>query len=100
MAALFLAVLLATVATDWFNGPDQSAPAYLTGLLGATATALFATVGSDQKKRQHEATQVIGATADRAEAKADVLTDLAREEHPNHTELSHPPLDDKGGEAS
>jgi hypothetical protein len=63
---MFLVVLLATVITDALNGPAP-APTYLTGLLGATATAFFAAASSDKNKRERE----VSDTATRAESKAD-----------------------------
>jgi hypothetical protein len=65
-AVLFVIVLFTTVITDFLNGP-QPAPTYLTGLLGASATAFFAAASSDKNKRDRE----ISATASRAESKAD-----------------------------
>lgn len=100
-AAVFVIVLIVTVAVDQLNGPEP-APVYLTGLLGASAAALFGAAGSDKSKREAEiaadaaiaksrATD-ISVVADRAEAKADKLTELARSEHPNHEELDEPPM--------
>jgi hypothetical protein len=66
-AAMFVAILLATIITDYLNGPAQQAPTYLTGLLGASGAALFGAAGSDKSKRD----RVVSDTADRAEAKAD-----------------------------
>jgi len=77
MAALFVLVLLATVITDMLNGPTP-APTYLTGLLGASATAFFAAASSDRHKREQE----ISDTADRAESKADDA--LGRSEAVSH----------------
>lgn len=100
---IFVIVLIATVLTDQLNGADP-APAYLTGLLGAAGAALFGAAGSDKSKREAEiaadariarrgATET-RETANRAEAKADTLRDLAKAEHPEHHEFDEPPLID------
>lgn len=104
-AIVFAIVLIVTVTVDTLNGPDP-APVYLTGLLGAASAALFGAAGSDKSKREAEiaddarvaktrATE-IGETANRAEAKADTLTQLARSEHPEHRELDEPPMTENG----
>src|ERR1700742_3897658 len=92
-AALFLIILLATVITDALNGPNQSAPAYLTGLLGASGAVLFGAAGSDKSKRDRE----VSDTADRAEAKADKLAEVAERQHPETHDELHPPFD--GGDS-
>lgn len=91
-AVVFIVILIITVVTDALNGPDVAAPAYLTGLLGASATALFGAAASDKSKREAEiaadtkrantrATS-INETAVRAEAKVDHLIELAKIDHP------------------
>lgn len=102
---VFVIVLIVTVTVDTLNGAAPP-PVYLTGLLGAASAALFGAAGSDKSKREAEiaddarvarsrATE-IGATADRAEAKADTLAELARTEHPEHRELDEPPMTESG----
>jgi hypothetical protein len=102
-AVVFVITLLVTVIVDATNGPDP-APAYLTGLLGASATALFGAAASDKSKREAEIAQdarvaktratSINETAVRAEAKADKLIELAKVEHPEH-EMPHTLLEDQ-----
>jgi len=90
-AALFLAVLIATVITDYTNGPEQQAPAYLTGLLGASGMILFGAAGSEKSKRD----RTVSDTAERAEAKVDKLAEVAESQHPGSTtELHNPPFQD------
>lgn len=103
-AVVFLVILFVTVITSWLT--HSPPPAYLTGLLGASSAALFGAAGSDKSKRESEIAEdaliarlradVTGATADRAEAKADKLTQLARAEHPDHQELDEPPMNEGG----
>lgn len=89
-AILFVAVLIATVVTDWLNGPTEAAPSYLTGLLGASGFVLFGAAGSDKTKRDADTKD----TANRAEAKVDKLTEVAESQHPGSTEhVSDPPLE-------
>lgn len=101
---VFVIILIVTATADQLNGPNQPAPVYLTGLLGAASAALFGAAGSDKSKREAEiaddariaksrATET-RETANRAEAKADTLVSLARSEHPEHTELDEPPITD------
>lgn len=102
LAAVFLVILLVTVISSWISG--QAPPSYLQGLIGASSAALFGAVASDKSKREREIADeqliarlratTISETADRAEAKVDKLADLARVEHPEHTELDEPPLTD------
>lgn len=63
--ALLIALIIATVATDYFGEP----PNYLVGLLGTAAGAFFTAIGSDRNKRDAE----VSATAHRAEAKAEAV---------------------------
>lgn len=104
-AVVFVIVLFTNVITSWLTHAPP--PSYLQGLLGASSAAFFGAAGSDKNKREAEiaddarvaktrATE-IGATADRAEAKADTLAGLARAEHPEHHELDEPPITDSEG---
>lgn len=88
-AILFVAVLIATVITDWLNGPAESAPSYLTGLLGASGMVLFGAAGSDKTKRETD----VKDTANRAEAKVDRLAEVAESQHPGSTEHVNDPLE-------
>ena len=90
--AILVCVLIATVVTDWLNGPGQQAPTYLTGLLGASATAFFVATGSDKNKSDVDTKD----TANRAEAKVDALAHVAEQMHPESAEQLHPPFE--GGE--
>lgn len=95
-AWLFLAVLVATVLTDWLNGPNESAPPYLTGLLGASGAILFGAAGSDKSKKDKEVSDTATRaekTADRAEVKADKLAEVAEQQHPEVGEILHPPFE-------
>jgi hypothetical protein len=106
-AAILVIVLIVTVVVDTLNG-SEPAPVYLTGLLGASAAALFGAAGSDKSKREAEIAQdahvakeravEISKTADRAEAKADKLVEFAKAEHPESTELDDLPGADEGGD--
>ena len=87
--AVFVCVLIATVVSDWLNGPNQSAPGYLTGILGAAATAFFVATGSDSSKKEVD----VKDTAERAEAKADRLAEVAESQHPEAAEQLHPPFE-------
>jgi len=71
---LLVVCIIATVISDKFGEPPQ----YLVGLLGTSAGAFFAAIGSDKQKRDQEVAQ----TAERAERKADKLVEVARAEHP------------------
>jgi Na+/glutamate symporter len=86
---ILLCVLIATVVTDWLNGPDQQAPTYLTGLLGAAATAFFVATGSDKNKIDADTKD----TANRAEAKVDALAQVAEQQHPESASQLHPPFE-------
>lgn len=109
VAVLFLVILAATLITDWQNGPDQSAPAYLTGLLGASGAFLFGAAGSDRAKSQRESddrssraesrTLTLNEDMIRTERKADAGLEIAAREHPEAAaEAMHPThdLDDEG----
>lgn len=90
IAGIALAVLLAaTIATDQNGEP----PTYLVGLLGTAAGAFFSALGADKNRRDREVASTAGRaerTAGRAEAKADALAEVAREEHPEVTDrLDH-----------
>jgi hypothetical protein len=63
---VFVIVVVITALADYLNGPADP-PAYLVGLCGAAGSALFGAASSDKGKRERE----IGATATRAESKAD-----------------------------
>lgn len=82
-------IFLATVVTDYLNGPAPP-PTYLTGLLGTAAGAFFAAVGSDRGKREAtiasdaagakaQAT-LVGETAARVESKLDRMSEFAKGE--------------------
>jgi hypothetical protein len=101
-------ILLATVITDWLNGPEPP-PTYLTGLLGLAAGSFFGAVGTDKGKREREMeTDIetaksravdVNETAIRAETKADRAVELIKDKHPdaNIGDLP-PPMIGKGGE--
>lgn len=100
VAVLFGMILIATVVTDWLNGPNEAAPAYLTGLLGASGAVLFGAVGSDRDKRRQDVDAAdrrrvveVKDTAERAERKADALGKVAELEHPEASEHLHPPFE-------
>lgn len=59
----------------------STAPPGLVTLLGVAGAAWFGALTDDKKKRDAETSD----TANRAEAKADRLTDLAEQEHPGTT---------------
>ena len=61
--------IVATVVTDVIGEP----PNYLVALLGTSAGAFFAALGSDRQKRQTE----VARTAERAEVKADQARTIA-----------------------
>lgn len=83
---LLLVCIAATVISDVFGEP----PNYLVALLGTAAGAFFAAIGSDNAKRAGE----VKDTADRAEAKADRLAEVAAEEIPKAAHvLEEPPFD-------
>lgn len=94
-AVVFLIVLITTVLVDALNGPNQPAPAYLTGLLGAAGAALFGAAGSDKSKREREIsddaatarrrTTSLNEDQIRTEAKVDDLARLAKRQHPDET---------------
>lgn len=98
MAFVFAISLAATLVTDWANGPNKEAPAYLIALVGASSAALFGAVSSDKGKREREIeadaktamtrATAINETAVRAEAKADELVKFARAEHPHSAEAN------------
>jgi len=83
VAAVFVVLAVLTVITDIIGEP----PTYLTGLLGTAGGVLFAAIGSDKNKRDQE----VAKTAQRAEAKADALTEVAAREHPEHADQIPPP---------
>lgn len=105
-AVIFVIILFTTVLVAQLS--HQPPPTYLQGLLGASSAALFGAVGSDKSKREREISDEqliarlratdISEVADRADAKADKLADLARSEHPGHAELNRPPITDHGRE--
>lgn len=59
---MLLVCIVATVVTDIIGEP----PPYLVALLGTSAGAFFAALGSDRQKRNAD----VGAKAERAEVKA------------------------------
>jgi len=60
---MLLVCIVATVVTDVIGEPPQ----YLVALLGTSAGAFFAALGSDRQKRNAD----VGAKAERAEVKAE-----------------------------
>lgn len=104
---LLLVVLLTTVIVDYLNGPAP-APAYLTGLLGAAATAFFAAAGSDKNKRDAEIARdtqrantratSINETAIRGEAKADQISEALKRDRPDLADQLPDSLLDNGGD--
>lgn len=92
---LLVVCIAATVISDKFGEPPQ----YLVGLLGTAAGAFFAAIGSDKQKRDQDVAQTAQTakqTADRAEAKADIISEVAAIDHP---EVS-PPLPFRQAEES
>jgi hypothetical protein len=75
---LLIVCIIATVVMDALGDP----PNYLVGLLGTAAGAFFAAIGSDKQKKDADVAQ----TAQRAEAKADAVVEVARQEHPEAVE--------------
>lgn len=67
---MLLVCIVATVVTDIIGEPPQ----YLVALLGTSAGAFFAALGSDRQKRNAD----VGAKAERAEVKADRAEALAK----------------------
>lgn len=67
---MLLVCIVATVVTDVIGEPPQ----YLVALLGTSAGAFFAALGSDRRKRNAD----VGAKAERAEVKADRAEALAK----------------------
>lgn len=93
---MLLVLIVATVISDYFGEP----PNYLVGLLGTAAGAFFAAISSDKQKRDNEVSstaQRADETAKRAEAKADTLGEVARQEHPEVADRIEPPQDTTGG---
>ena len=87
---LLIVCLAATVTMDYFGEP----PNYIVGLLGTAAGAFFTALGSDKQKRDEEIRDTAVSAkkvAERAEAKADVLTEVAEHEHPGSTHMSDNP---------
>lgn len=81
MAVVLIVLLVITLISDHYGEP----PTYLTGALGTAVGALFAALGSDKGKREadvRDTAQAAQVTADRADAKADKLADVAAHEHP------------------
>lgn len=79
-----LACLIAVGIADWKGEP----PTYLVALLGTSAGAFFTALGSDKNKREAETREFAATaqkTAERAEGKADHLTEVAEREHPGAT---------------
>lgn len=68
---LLIACLAATVSIDVFANSEP--PNYLIALLGTSAGAFFAAIGSDKQKKDTE----VAHTAERAEAKVDALVEVA-----------------------
>lgn len=103
---LLALVLIMTVVVDQLNGPAP-APAYLTGLLGAAATAFFAAAGSDKNKRDAEIAadtaiaksraSSINETAIRGEAKADQISELLKRDRPDLADQLPDSLLENGG---
>lgn len=85
---VLLVCIVATVITDYFGEP----PSYLVGLLGTAAGAFFAAVGSDKQKRDIEVAEEAKHVAQRAEAKADTLAEIAVAAHPDVDTLPSPPF--------
>lgn len=88
---VLLVCIVATVITDYFGEP----PSYLVGLLGTAAGAFFAAVGSDKQKRDIEVAEEAKTAkhvAQRAEAKADTLAEIAVADHPDVDTLPSPPF--------
>jgi hypothetical protein len=93
LATTALAILFLTTLTFEIVG---DAPGWLTQLLGASAGIWFGAVAGDKAKRDQEVSakaDTAGATADRAEAKADKLAEVAVNEHPEAAEQIKPPFD-------
>ena len=67
---MLLVCIVATVVTDVIGEPPQ----YLVALLGTSAGAFFAALGSDRQKRNADAR----AKAERAEVKADRAEAIAK----------------------
>lgn len=108
ITGIILAVVLAiTVVVDQLNGPAP-APAYLTGLLGAAATAFFAAAGSDKNKRDAEIAAetarannratAINETAVRSEAKVDQISEALKRDRPDLADQLPDTLFDNGGD--
>lgn len=80
---MLLVCIVATVVTDIIGEP----PNYLVALLGTSAGAFFAALGSDRQKRNTEA----GETAKRAEVKADRAKSIAeRADRKADAAVGHP----------
>lgn len=83
---ILLALIVTTSLIDALVGEP---PTYLVGLLGTAAGAFFGAIGSDKSKREREIERRSTAAsrqAGRAERKADLVAEVASEEHPEMTE--------------
>lgn len=89
MTVVLITLIIATVVTDMVGDP----PTYLTGLLGTAAGVWFAAIAGDKKKFDAEVAKAVEeakkeageskTTAERAEAKADTLAEVAVQDHPD-----------------
>lgn len=93
MTAVLIVLVIATVVTDMIGEP----PTYLVGMLGSAAGVWFGAMGGDKQKRDAEVVKTVEhaqATANRAEAKADVLAEAT-----DHPEVAAVDPNDAGGGA-